>query len=116
MKRTFDVKYRPKAISSPCSSACLIALSRENPPAAIHRLPAQIARRKSFDSPSKVRSIMPWTRGSTTCRYPKFGWGLRSSATRYENTGIGLFPGFSATVKRQHEFAGGRLSFWKKNK
>ena len=103
MKLTFDVKYRPKATSSPSSSACLIALSRENPPAAIHRLPAQIARRKSFDSLSNVRSIVPWTRGSTTCRYPKFGWRFRSSVTRYENTGIGLFPGFSATGEGQHQ-------------
>jgi hypothetical protein len=46
---TFE-KYRPKAISSPCSSACLIALSRENSPAETHSLPAQIVRRKSFDS------------------------------------------------------------------
>ena len=82
MKRTFDVKYRPKAISSPFSSACLMALSRVNPPAEIHRLPAQIVRKKSFDSLSKVRSTMPWTRGSTTWMYSKFGWRLRSSVTR----------------------------------
>jgi hypothetical protein len=82
MKRTFDVKYRPKAISSPSLSACLIALSRVKPPAEIHRLPAQMVRRKSFDSLSKVRSITPWTRGSTTCKYPKFGWRLCSSVTR----------------------------------
>jgi len=47
IKLTLDVKYRPKAISSPFSSACLIALSREKPPAEIQSLPAQIARRKS---------------------------------------------------------------------
>ena len=100
-KRTFDVKCRPKAISSPCSSACLIALSRVNPPAAIHNLPAQIARRKSFDSQSTTRSTMPWTRGSMTCKYAKFGWRLRSSATKYVNTGIGLFPGLSVTPDGQ---------------
>jgi hypothetical protein len=81
-KLTFEVKYRPKAISSLCSSACFIALSRENPPAEIHSLPAQIVRRESFDSLSTARSIDPRTRGSMTCRYPKFGWRLRSSATR----------------------------------
>jgi hypothetical protein len=72
MKLTFEVKYRPKAIS-PCSSACLIALSRENPPAEIHSLPAQIVRRKSFDTLSTARSIDRQTRGSMTCRYPWFG-------------------------------------------
>ena len=66
MRRTFDVKYRPKATSSPHSSACFIALSRENPPAEIHSLPAQMARRKSFDT---LSTDDPRTRGSITCRY-----------------------------------------------
>jgi hypothetical protein len=65
MRRTFDVKYRPKTTSSPRSSACLTALSRENPPAEINSLPAQIARWKSFDSLSTARSIEPRTRDSS---------------------------------------------------
>ena len=71
-KHTFDMKCCPKAISSPCLSACLIVLSRVNPPAAIHSLPAQMARRKSFDSQLTTRSSKPWTCGSTTCKYTKF--------------------------------------------
>ena len=132
MRRTFDVKYRPKAISSPRSSACFIALSCEKPPAEIQSLPAQIARRKSFDSlsmtrsieprtrGSMTRSIEPRTRGSMTCRYPKFGWRLRSSVTRWERTqGSGCSQGYltqwgtrwgkESTERYQHE----QVKFWR---
>ena len=71
-KRTFDVKCCPKAISSPCSSACLIVLSCANPLAAIHSLPAQKAHRKLFDHQSTTRSSKPWTHGSMMCKYTKF--------------------------------------------
>ena len=86
-ERTFDVKCRPKAISSPCSSACLIVLSRANPLAAIHSLPAQKARRKLFDSQSTTRSSKPWTHGSTTCKYTKFN-NVRTDTTSVGGKGV----------------------------